>query len=53
VELMDALWERARVRVRSMGDPWGVRQCCHIYNLPEDVDRTLATARRLAGERRG
>ncbi|OGU01292.1 MAG: hypothetical protein A2085_05935 [Gemmatimonadetes bacterium GWC2_71_10] len=52
VQLMDALWDRAKVRVRSMGDPWGVRQCCHIYNLPEDVDRTLATARRLATERR-
>lgn len=51
-QLMDALWDRAKVRVRSMGDPWGVRQCCHIYNLPEDVDRTLATARRLATERR-
>jgi selenocysteine lyase/cysteine desulfurase len=52
VELMDALWERSRIRVRSMGDPWGVRQCCHIYNLPEDVDRTLATARALAAARR-
>jgi len=53
VELMDALWDRAKIRCRSMGDPWGVRQGCHIYNLPEDVDRTLATARQLAGERRG
>jgi len=49
-ELMDALWDRAKVRTRSMGA--GVRQCCHIYNLPEDVDRTLATARQLAAERR-
>jgi selenocysteine lyase/cysteine desulfurase len=52
VQLMDELWARARVRCRSMGDPWGVRQCCHIYNLPEDVDRTLETARRMARERR-
>jgi hypothetical protein len=30
-----------------MGDPLGVRQCCHIYTLPEDVDRTLATVRQM------
>lgn len=48
-QLMDALWDRAKIRCRAMGE--GVRQCCHIYNLPEDVDRTLATARRLAAER--
>jgi len=53
VELMDQLWDRARIRCRSMGDPWGVRQCCHIYNLPEDVDRTLATVRQMTRERRG
>ncbi|HUH13429.1 MAG TPA: hypothetical protein VMK65_09980, partial [Longimicrobiales bacterium] len=47
--LMDALWERARVRVRAMGGDLGVRQCCHIYNLEEDVDRTLHTVRTLAG----
>lgn len=51
-DLMDQLWTRAKVRCRSMGDPWGVRQCCHIYNSPEEVDRTLETARRLATERR-
>jgi hypothetical protein len=28
-----------------MGDPWGVRQCCHIYTLMDDVDRTLETVR--------
>ena len=46
-DLMDGLWERAKVRCRSMGDPMGVRQCCHIYTLPEDVDRTLETVRRM------
>ena len=51
-ELMDALWDRARIRCRAMGDPWGVRQGCHIYNSPEEVDRTLATARDLARDRR-
>jgi selenocysteine lyase/cysteine desulfurase len=51
-DLMDALWDRAKVRCRSMGDPMGVRQCCHIYTMPEDVDRTLATARQMVRERR-
>ena len=51
-ELMDALWDRAKIRCRSMGDALGVRQGCHIYTLTEDVDRTLATARQLAGARR-
>ncbi|HEX6559190.1 MAG TPA: aminotransferase class V-fold PLP-dependent enzyme [Longimicrobiales bacterium] len=46
-DLQDGLWNRARVRVRSMGDPMGVRQCCHIYNSEEEVDRTLATVRAL------
>jgi selenocysteine lyase/cysteine desulfurase len=49
-QLMDALWDRAKIRCRSMGA--GVRQGCAIYCLPEEVDRTLATARTLAGERR-
>jgi selenocysteine lyase/cysteine desulfurase len=52
-ELMDQLWERARVRCRAMGDPYGVRQCVALYNLPEEIERTLATARRLVRERRG
>ena len=51
-ELMDQLWERSKVRCRAMGDPYGVRQCCHIYNAPEEVERTLQTIRRMAWERR-
>jgi isopenicillin-N epimerase len=45
IDLQDRLWNEARVRVRSMGDPLGVRQCCHIYNSEAEVDRTLATVR--------
>jgi selenocysteine lyase/cysteine desulfurase len=48
--LQDALWNDARVRVRQNGD--GVRQCCHIYNLEEDVDRSLAATRRIAASAR-
>lgn len=46
VELQDLLWERGRVRCRAMGDPYGVRQCCHIYNSEEEVDRTLEVVQR-------
>jgi isopenicillin-N epimerase len=45
-QIQDELWNRSKVRVRSMGG--GVRHCCHIYNLEEEVDRALATARVLA-----
>jgi len=44
-QLMDELWNRAKIRCRSMGE--GVRQGCAIYNSPEEVDRTLATVRAL------
>ncbi len=49
-ELMDQLWGRARVRCRAIGE--GVRQCCHVYTLPEDIDRTLETVRGMTRERR-
>jgi selenocysteine lyase/cysteine desulfurase len=51
MDLMDQLWARAKVRVRAMGDPYGVRQCCHIYNLPEEIDRTLDAVRGMMRER--
>ena len=46
-QLMDGLWNRAKIRCRSMGDVLGVRQCCHIYTLQDDVDRTLSTVRQM------
>ena len=45
-QIQDELWSRSKVRVRAVGD--GVRHCCHIYNLEEEVDRALATVRVLA-----
>jgi selenocysteine lyase/cysteine desulfurase len=48
-DLQDALWREAKVRVRQNAD--GVRQCCHIYNLEEDVDRSLEATRRIAAAR--
>jgi len=44
--IQDALWNDAKIRVRSMGT--GVRHCCHIYNLDSEVDRALENVRRLA-----
>ncbi len=44
-EIMDTLWDRAKIRVRAVGP--GVRQCCHVYTLEEDVDRTLQAVRAL------
>jgi len=45
-QVQDMLWERARVRVRSVGD-YGVRHCCHLYNTMEEVDRSLGALRGL------
>lgn len=47
-DLQDRLWDSSRIRVRSMGDPLGVRQCCYIYNSEEEVDRTLDAVRAFA-----
>jgi len=47
-ELMDTLWTRGRIRVRSMGDAFGVRQGCAIYNTMAEVERTVNLARELA-----
>lgn len=46
-EVQDVLWDRAKVRVRNVGA--GVRQCCHVYTLEGDVQRSLAATRALAG----
>jgi isopenicillin-N epimerase len=47
-EIQDYLWERGKVRVRSMGDI-GVRHACHIYNSPDEVDKALGLLREMAG----
>ena len=44
--IQDYLWDKAKIRVRSEG-PAGVRHCCHIYNSPNDVDRSLALLRAM------
>jgi selenocysteine lyase/cysteine desulfurase len=46
-EIQDYLWERGKVRVRSMGDI-GVRHACHIYNSPDEVDKALELLKEMA-----
>ena len=42
-QIQDELWSRAKVRIRAVGP--GARQCCHVYTLEADVDRSLDTVR--------
>ncbi|HEY9139843.1 MAG TPA: aminotransferase class V-fold PLP-dependent enzyme [Bryobacteraceae bacterium] len=44
--LQDEMWNRARLRPRSLGN--GVRQCTHIFNSTAEIDRTLEIARAVA-----
>ena len=46
-QLMDALWSRAKIRVRAQDDKM-VRQSSHIYNSPEEIDATIEIARALS-----
>ena len=45
IVVQDALWERARVRVRRQGD--AVRLCCHVWNSEAEVDRAVDAIRRV------
>ena len=47
-QLEEEMWERKRLRPRSMGDPLGVRHSCHIYNSEAEIDASLAVVRELA-----
>ncbi|HQM74851.1 MAG TPA: aminotransferase class V-fold PLP-dependent enzyme [Candidatus Saccharicenans sp.] len=46
--IQDELWRRGRLRPRSMGDVYGVRQSTHIYNSFEEIDRTISILKELA-----
>ncbi|HAV41835.1 MAG TPA: hypothetical protein DCW97_05445 [Acidobacteria bacterium] len=46
--IQDELWRRGRLRPRSMGDVFGVRQSTHIYNSFEEIDRTIACLKDIA-----
>jgi isopenicillin-N epimerase len=45
LQLQDALWEQGRIRVRRQGN--AVRQCCHVWNLEEEITRTLSVLTNL------
>lgn len=49
--IQDELWNRARLRVRSMGEVYGIRQSTHIYNSFEDIDRTVDILKQLASRK--
>jgi len=48
LDLQEELWDRKRLRPRSMGEPLGVRQSCAIYNNEAEIDATLEIVRALA-----
>jgi selenocysteine lyase/cysteine desulfurase len=45
--LMDELWTKKKIRVRSQDDKM-VRQSCHFYNSADEIEATLDVARALA-----
>ena len=47
-DIEEHIWERRRMRPRSVGDPLGVRQSCHIYNSEAEIDATLEIVSDLA-----
>ena len=46
-QIQDEMWQRARLRPRSVGDRYGVRHCTHIYNSTQEIDRALEIVRAL------
>jgi len=48
-KMQDYFWEKGRLRPRSMGELYGVRQSTCIYNNEKEIDRTLALAREMVG----
>ncbi|MBM3734603.1 MAG: aminotransferase class V-fold PLP-dependent enzyme [Acidobacteria bacterium] len=47
----DALWQRHRISIANTasGDSRGLRISAHIYNTMEEMDRTVAAVREIAG----
>jgi selenocysteine lyase/cysteine desulfurase len=46
-QLQDEMWNRGRLRPRASGNI-GVRQCTHIFNSTEEIDKALDIVRTLA-----
>jgi isopenicillin-N epimerase len=47
-DVEEQIWEQRRMRPRSVGDPLGVRQSCHICNSEAEIDATLEIVSDLA-----
>jgi selenocysteine lyase/cysteine desulfurase len=47
-DIEETMWERQRLRPRSMGDVLGVRHSCQIYNNEAEIDAALDIVRDLA-----
>ena len=52
-EMVDAIWEHARIRPRAVSPVWGIRTSTAIYNSEREIDRLIAAAREVAKKRGG
>jgi selenocysteine lyase/cysteine desulfurase len=46
--MVDAIWERARIRPRAVSEEWGIRTSTTIYNSESEIERLLAAALEVA-----
>jgi selenocysteine lyase/cysteine desulfurase len=47
-EMVDKIWERARIRPRAVSPVWGIRTSTMIYNSEVEIDPLIATALEVA-----
>ena len=52
-EMVDRIWERARIRPRAVSGVWGIRTSTMIYNSEREIDRLIAAAQAAAKEMKG
>ena len=52
-EMVDAIWEQARIRPRAVSPLWGIRTSTAIYNSEREIDRLIAAAEAVAKKRGG
>ncbi|MGH7731904.1 MAG: aminotransferase class V-fold PLP-dependent enzyme [Candidatus Eiseniibacteriota bacterium] len=47
-EMVDRIWETARIRPRAVSGAWGMRTSTMIYNSEREIDRLIAAAQAVA-----
>lgn len=52
-EMVEAIWEHARIRPRAVSPLWGIRTSTAIYNSEREIDRLIAAALEVAKKRGG